>query len=224
MYKHPFEERSLSPLGLTTPHAHKRLQYVSTTKFRVDEERLAARFWEKRNRIDAPRPLPIEDIVHRVLPSMAQANRIMQGDFVFDGKPYLTRDIVTLAAVVQWFGSNVGRCFIDEPLRNPGKGYHPSREFMIKFAKENKDRDVYVFFAHRCTASCDKDPNICTHDARSVTDRDRVVIDGLMWWLGSARGRQFLDDYRARRKAAHDAADARRTGYFERRRQKQKAA
>lgn len=227
IHKHPLENQSLAPLNLRTKLSYDRLQYKSDAHFWVFEERMMARFWEKCNRLNAPGPLPIAEIIHTILPAMTRVNRISRGDFVFDGALYLTRDIVTLSSTVQWFGTNVGRCFVDEPLQNPGGRYHPSREFIIKLQRSNRDRDMYAFLSHRCAGRC-LDPrrkrfrlgfsDPCVYDSRQVTDRDRAVIDGLMRWLGTARGRQYLVDYRARRSAARAEVDRRRRAYFERRR------
>lgn len=226
-HKHPLENPSLAPLHLTTALSYRRLQYEPTSSFWVFEERMSARLWEKRNRMDAQRPLPVERIIHSILPAMAARFRIDKGDFVFEGKPYLTRDIVTLSSAVQWFGTNIGRCFIDEPLRNPPKNYHASKEFALKLAKENRDRDFYAFLSHRCTNACNNpkrfrlfmsDP--CLFDSRKVTERDRAVIDGLMRWLGTTHGRQYLTEFSDRRKQAHQDADRRRRQSYELRRKK----
>jgi len=222
MFKHPLENPSLAPFGLTTQVSYRRLQYKPTIQFHVNEERMSARFWEKHNRAGALPPLPVRTIVHDILPGQAQCNRIARGDFVFDGLPYLTRDIVTLSSIVQWFGTNVGREFIDGKILNPGKGYHPSREFVIKLDRDNQHRDMYTFWCHRCTGACrDKSrfrlllDGPCLHDPRTVTERDKAMVDGLMRWLGSAAGRNYITDYRARRDRAWEAASQRRRRTFE---------
>lgn len=227
IHKHPLENPTLAPLGLRTKLSYDRLQYKPTSKFWVFEERMIARFWEKRNRLGAPEPLPVAEIIHHILPAIAKEHRIKHGDFVFAGLPYLTRDLVTLSSTVQWFGTNVGRNFIDSTLTKPGGGYHPSQEFVVKLERENKHRDMYAFLSHRCTNRC-WDPkrvrinvfDLCIYDSRQVTKRDRAMIDGLMSWLGTDRGRTFLCDFRARRTAAHEAADRRRSQNLERRRAK----
>jgi len=223
MYKHPLENPTLAPLGLTTPLSQTRLQWRPSIPHTVFVERMSARFWEKRNRTDAARPLPVETILHRIMPSMAQCNRLTRGDFVFEGKAYLTRDIVTLANAVQWFGTNIGKCFIDEPLLKKGKNYHSSREFTRKLARENEQKcefnrpNMYTFLAHRCTGRC---KGQCVYDARKVTERDKAVIDALMRWLGTVHGRQYLADYRLRQDKAWQSASARGQRYGERRRKR----
>lgn len=221
MFKHPLENPSLAPLGLTTELSYSRLHWRPTGPFMVFVERMSARFWEKRNRADALRPLPVETIIHRIMPSMAQRNRIAKGDFVFEGKPYLTRDIVTLSSAVQWFGTNVGSCFINEPLHKKGRGYHPSREFIVKLAQENEQKldacrpDMYTHLTHRCTGRC---KNSCVYDSRTVTDRDKAVVDALMRWLGTAHGRQYLEQYRVRQQLARESASCRERRHRQRKR------
>ena len=228
--RHPLENPSLAPLGLRTQLSYRRLQWKPTIQFTVFEERMIARFWDKHNRADAPRPLPVEAILHKILPSMAQSNRISKGDFVFEGKSYLTRDIVTLSSVMQWFGTNVGRCFIDRKVARQGRGYHESREFTIKLAEENKSWsrscDMYTFLSHRCTGRCNNKKRLrfwlsndpCVHDSRTVTERDKAVIDGLMRWLGTAHGRQYITEFRIRRDLAWKEAGERRRRFYDRRR------
>lgn len=149
-----------------------------------------------------------------------RVRRLTKGDFVFEGKPYLTRDIMTLSSAVQWFGTNVGGCFIDEPLAGKGPNYHRSREFTLKLARRNEDMfrsfpDMYSFIVHRCTNRC---KNSCVYNSRMVTDRDKAVVDALMRWLGTAHGRQYLNDYRLRRNKAQEAASSRGRRHRERKR------
>lgn len=223
-HKHPLENPTLAPLNLRTKLSWQRLQWVPTIGFTVFEERMIARFWEKRNRLSAPRPLPAAEIIHTILPHKSRKNRIKTGDFIFGGLPYLTRDIVTLSSVVQWFGTNVGRCFIEEPLRRLESGYRQSEEFATKFRKMHEDRDMYAFLAHRCTSVCNN-PRIfrlayesCIFDSQQISARDKAVVDGLMVWLGTEHGRQFFRDFHARRGEARADADRRSNDFFARRR------
>lgn len=230
IHKHPLQNPSLAPLGLRSKLSYQRLHYKPSVKFVVFEERMIACFWEKCNRADAVRPLPIEVIIHKILPGMARANRLTAGDFCFDGKPYLTRDLVVLSNAMQWFGTNVGRCFITEPVRNPGKGYHESKEFVVKLEKENKRHNLYAFLAHWCTTRCNSKKHFrlgldsCIYDHRQVSGRDKAVIDGLMRWLGTAHGRKYLADFRARLAKAHEDADRRSGQFYEKKKRATKVA
>ncbi len=146
--------------------------------------------------------------------SQAAVNRLIKGDFQFDGLPYLTRDILVLSSTVQWFGTNVGWCFIETDIsRDPG--FHPEREFLIKFAKEMERKDMVAFLTHVCTPRCFHEAlswfiGGCYVDGETVFPRDRAVIDGLMRWLGRKAGRTFIADYTVRKENAWNAADNQR--------------
>jgi hypothetical protein len=208
-HRHPLENPSLAPYGLATPIFQRRLQYQSTDAYWVNPEKLIAKAWDQRNRASAQEPRPVCTIVHEVLPGLAQSNRIRKGDFVFiDGMPYLTRDIVVLSTVVQWFGTNCGRVFLEDPLF--GGVSHPEREFTEKLAKCHYCRDMPAFWCHQCNPQCGAGLLTFNQEChRRFTDasiRDRAVIDGLMRWLGREAGREFVADYLARKKRAQAAA------------------
>lgn len=208
--RHPLENPSLAPFGLATPAFQKRLEYTPTNDLWIDAEKLLARLWDKRNRANVSRPLPVQTIIHEILPGLAQASRLTKGDFMFDSLPYLTRDIVILSSVVQWFGTNCGRCFLEEPIF--GGVSHPEREFLDKLAKENEHRDMVAFWCHVCTPQCNTNrslfllDNRCFYPSSSVSARDRAVVEGLMRWLGRVAGREFVVHYLARKKRMWDSA------------------
>ncbi len=217
MFKHPLENPSLAPYGLTTPLSYQRLQYKPTTNpYWVNQEKLLAEMWDKCNRADAPRPLPVQTIIHEILPGQKRRNHLAQGNFVFEGKPYLTRDLMMLSSIVQWLGSNVGNCFLIRDISQK-LGYSLEREFLTKYAEDSKIHDMVTFWCHICTPKC-KEPTYFSligesnhrYNPRTVTDRDVAVVDGLLRWLGRPAGRGFLSRYEARRKRAWNMVDAQR--------------
>ena len=213
---HPLENPSLAPYGFVFPSRKKRLEYKPEANHHwVNEEKVIVRLWDRRNRKNAPRPLPVQTIIHEILPSQEKANRIINGDLQFDGLPYLTRDILVLSSVVQWFGTNVGRCFIETDIsRQSIPGFHFEREFLIKFAQEMKQSDLVAFLTHTCTPHCETIRklgfrNECWYDRNNVSLRDRAVVDGLMRWLGRKAGREFLAEFANRKQNAWAAANKR---------------
>lgn len=208
---HPLENPSLAPYGFVFPHWQERLEFKpKADPYWINEERIIARVWDRCNRANAPRPLPVEMIIHEILPGLASANRITDGDLWHNGLPYLTRDILVLSTVVQWFGTNVGRCFLETNISHHSiPGFHSEREFLIKFAQEMQRKDMVVFFTHVHTSLCDAVHSFrggCYYGNDKVSSRDRIVIDGLMRWLGRKAGRTFIAEYSARKKNAWNTA------------------
>jgi hypothetical protein len=221
MQHHPLENPSLAPFDLVFPIRQERLKHRSENiSHWVNTEKLIARMWDKCNRSNATKPVPVQTIIHEILPGRAQANRITQGDFQFDGLPYLTRDILVLSSTVQWFGTGVGWSFIAADIsRDSIPGFHPAREFIIKFECASREKDMVAFLTHVCTPACKSGGKMvpltaslsgtCHIDSRGVSTRDRAVVDGLMYWLGQKEGRSFIADYARRKKNALTAAQKR---------------
>ncbi len=204
---HPLENPSLTPYGFVFPGGQKRLEYKPTTSCCVNVEKIAARIWDRWNRTNAPKPLPVQTIIHEILPGLASANRITNGDFWHNGLPYLTRDILVLSRTVQWLGSNNGLCFLGTDISHSSiHGFHPEREFRIKFAMEKMD--MVALLMHICTPRCNVVHSLyyngCYYNANDVSSRDRAVVDGLMRWLGKRAGRAFIAEFKKRKKNAWD--------------------
>lgn len=195
---HPLENPSLAPYGFVFPHRKERLEHKPKGhSLWINEEAIIARVWDRFNRSNAPKPLPIQRIIHEILPGLASSNRLTVGDFYHDGLPYLTRDILVLSSTAQWLGTNNGRCFLDTDIsRDSIPGFHPEREFCMKFALEMKRSDKVASLTHVCTARCGRirmiNPAVgCYIDSSDVFARDRAVVDGFMRWLGRKDGRAF---------------------------------
>jgi hypothetical protein len=203
--QHPLENPSLAPFGLVTQFRWNRLN-AALPHDSVNEEVVIAKLWEEWNCTKASRPLPVKTILCDL---MQEGFPEFEGDFTFDGVPYLTRDIVVLSSTIQWFGTNVGRCLL---VPDPNPDYPFSEEFRAKLARRERGlpRDMPAFFTHVCTNDCATvfGCGVCKYDRRDASTRDRAIIDKLMLWLGSEQGRVFLTAFDIKKKLAWDAYDA----------------
>ena len=211
--QHPLVNPSLAPYGFVFPVQAERLRFQPPEGYGVNAEKIIGRLWDQLHRSRAPTPLPIETIVHDILPGMTAASRTFTLDFEFAGKPYQSRDIAVISTVVQWFATNVGRCFLEDQMAFLEIS-HPEREFVEKLEYDNKvhKRDKVAFWAHTCDKRClpqgkvvrlGADPHL--YDPTTVSERDRALVHGLMWWLGKAAGRAFIAEQKLRIRRAHDA-------------------
>lgn len=205
--QHPLVNPSLAPYGFVFPASKERLEYKPTNVSSwVNTEALIARLWAEVNRADAPKPLPVVTIIHEILPGQATANRLEDGDFEFDGLPFLSRDIALISSFIQWFGTSVGGAFLEGKLYSKEK-VRSDHEFLAKYADQVKRQDILRHLVHTCTPKCQNGVISMFgngHDYRStiVTDRDKAVVDGLMRWLGRTDGRAFIAKFLERNKRA----------------------
>ncbi len=219
LQRHPLQNPSLAPYGFVFPYYKTRLEFQPKEHpFWVNEEKIAGRVWDRCNRANAPKPLPVQTIIHEILPGQKSANRITAGDFWHDGLPYQARDILMLSTAVQWFGTNCGRCFLETDISGDSiPGFHPEREFLIKLAKEHFDLAAHL--AHECSERCKVHRLFarygCYFAEKDVTPRDRAVLDGLMRWLGRKPGRAFAVEFTKRKKNAWADAHKRMQAAFE---------
>ena len=209
---HPLENPSLAPYGFVFPNRQERLRWhPQPYSGSVNLERIIGRLWDRHNRSKAEKSLPVQTIIHDILPGQATANRIEKADFLHEGLPYLTRDILVLSSAMQWFGTNVGGCFLEADISSK-PGFHPEREFLMKCEREMELNhfDLPPFFVHICTERCRSQPlsfmgQRCYYDDQASA-RDRAVVDGLMRWLSRPAGRSFIAEYQRRKKNAFEAA------------------
>ncbi len=196
--KHPLENSSLTPIGYVFPLSRKRVFQKLSNNF-VNGDYFAARFWQNKNHLKVKEARPAEVIIHSIMPSLSGQGHTKKGDFEFVGKQYKSRDIMVLSTFMQWFGTNVGSCFIDT-VPFGVKISHSLREFKEKFSFENKGDTIIASKIHICTENCG--PSFlavgwhCQKTPESVTGRDRVVVNALMHWLGTKAGRQYMNEYR----------------------------
>lgn len=197
--QHPLMNPSLTPFGFVFPQYKKRLRFRPTMSWAINGEKIIAGMWEECNRAHALQPQPARTIIHDILPSQAKVNRVFTGDFTFDGLPYLSRGILVLSSVVQWLATNCGNGFLVTDISERPR-FHPEREFLMKLAEEQEQRDMMTFWTHVCDSRCDPNrprffPDYHYYYTSSVTGRDRAVVDGLMRWLGKPAGRAFIKTY-----------------------------
>ena len=224
--RHPLVNPSLAPYGFVPPSSRRRLEYKSELPGYINCERALARLWDKAHRSNASHPRPIETIVHQILPGIARAHRLVAGDFIFDGLPYRSRDILVLSATVQWLGTNVGNSFLETDIskswqpeiwqwgtrffKSQYRYYHPEREFLIKLEKERHARfgtdglNLPAMIFHECSNRCGSVMGLrhCYYDPHVPEPRDHVLVEGLMRWLAMPAGRAFIAAYQARRARA----------------------
>ncbi|MDD2657626.1 MAG: hypothetical protein PHD04_03135 [Candidatus Pacebacteria bacterium] len=214
--RHPLENPSLTPYGFVFPSWQERLKHKQPPNMTwLNEENIMGRIWDRANRANAPKPLPAETILHDILPSLKTANRLASGDFMFNGLPYLTRDILVLSSFMQWFGTGVGRCFLESAVPSwdvPANGYIGEWEFLIKLKIEQQRWEPIANVVHVCTDDCDKIRSLngsCHRSSAQIMPRDRAVVEGLLRWLGKQAGRAFIAEFQRRKKNAWNAARSR---------------
>lgn len=208
----------MAPCGFVFPNWKARLDYEPEGQYWVNEEVVIARLWDRHNRVGGSRQPPVQTIVHEILPALASANRLTDGDFWHGGLPYLTRDVLVLSSTLQWFGTNIGRCFLETDISKQSiRGYRPEHEFIIKLSQASREKgDMVAFFVHVCSERCTVWQPLaafgggCCYDKKQVSARDRVVVDGLMRWLGTEEGRLFVKRFVTLKGLLWDRAHRRR--------------
>ena len=208
--RHPLENPSLAPYGFVFPTSQKRLEWHDELNSTwINPERVIARLWDKLNRSNAQRPLPVRTIIHGILPGLARANLLTQGNFVFEGDPYRSSDIMLLSAAIQWLATNVGSSFLDEDISKLPQ-FHPEREFVMKAARRQLPIELVAVWTHVCDdAKClfPLPHPLHRFEPTEITARDRALMDGFLRWLGSQRGREFITSYKARLKRVREVRE-----------------
>ena len=225
---------SLAPFGFVLPQYRERLDYQSPIDPKhINHERIVLYLWERANRVSQPGPLPITTIIHEIIPAADAAQRLIRGDSMWDDREYLKRDIALLSTIVQWFGTSVGRVFLEDighwayvpsvqPLRGPD-------EYVQKLRSESNRALPFMWTHSTCNDRCHTTttqymyisaPHCYVSDDLSI--RDRAVINGLMVWLGMEAGREFTRSFvevknklwdRKIRQSRADFSAARKHGY-----------
>jgi hypothetical protein len=170
--QHPLQNPSLAPFGFAFPHYKERLDHKSEFDPNwVNPERAMAKFWQKIHRQDIAESLPMEEIIHTILPAMGTRWRLQNGDFSFRDRLYLGRDIALISTAVYWFATNVGNCFLRYPhgLHTPKRHDH---EFLEKFTRYMKEqRNLVAMWAHVCNNECTRKTMIHTGIGRKKSAR-----------------------------------------------------
>lgn len=211
MMRHPLTTLSLTPLGFVLPQWQERLKWnPSKTEIAhwVNHEQLILRIWDRYHRLSAPRPFPTQTIIHSIVPMLEDGKLLTHGDLEFDGLPYHTRNILVLSSTVQWFGTNVGWCFLT--YRTPEENRYPREfEFKMKLDAARNRRILPLDIVSHIVASVSEVGVRREREGRhfrtkpyrynDVLPQDRVVVDALMLWLGTDAGRAFIAAYVRRR-------------------------
>lgn len=173
--QHALAEASLAPFGFMFPEYRERLTFNPYKNYRNNEE-VIGRLWHARNRPEHSDTVPIETILHVILPKvLPDQEPLLCGEFWYCDKMYMSHDIALLSTAVQWLATNVG----SDTLRvcsNPARpGFYRSfvdRTFSLPFKEYN--------------------PN---------DKRQQSIVIALMLWLDSEEGQRFAQSaYKAIRR------------------------
>lgn len=190
--QHPLTNPSLAPFGFVFPRYKERLDHKQPDRFWVNPERAMAKFWQSLHFQDSETTLPIETIIHTILPSMGTRWKITKGDFTFRSLPYLSRDIAVISTCIYWFGTNVGNCFLTTSSFR--KSIRHDHEFLEKLRDPVQGvKDLVRMLTHVCNKDC-SETLVDTHVYKvdHTSPRDRALIEGVMRWLGTKAGRDFI--------------------------------
>lgn len=219
---HSLKSQSLAPQGFVFPLYIERLNdrykpWPSSLSHHINPELMMSRFWEKVNRAGSPTPMPIQTIIHEILPTLGKKYRARDNDTFFDGKHYRSRDICLISTIVQWFATNSGNGFLEKincywlDLYTDRKDY-----YQVKYSAEQKLSDMFRYWTHVCMPCC-YNPSRFTADSdrhvlstQSVTARDRAIAQAVMKWLDSDAGNAFRIAWSERMKKATDILHSKR--------------
>lgn len=204
---HPLVNPSLTPLGFVFPIYRKRLEHVPLPGS-IDGDRVAAEFWELKNRTRARGERPAETIIHEVLPPLDLLADPEKVDFTFEGRGYRSRDIMVLSTFMQWFGTSVGNVFLTD-IPFDLRISDAAQEFRLKLKREEKRHPITAILVHECTDACGVHSMlfwVCKPERGYTTKRDHAVVDALMTWLGMPQGRAYIEEYKAYRQKAFKTA------------------
>ena len=192
--KHPLVNPSLTPHGFGVGNTYTRTTWKSDDSGRYNGDWGAARFWQEANRLDVAYR-PAEHIVHEIMPSMRTIGRTHKGDFVFDGKPYLSQDLAVMTSAAVWIATNCGGAMLANPLCNVT--YTKTNEFRVRWREYEKPQANGHLLRH-LLHTCEKGKcghggfKPCPHFHKSATERESLVLDAFLFWLGTMQGREYL--------------------------------
>ncbi|MCA9367278.1 hypothetical protein KC887_03380 [Candidatus Kaiserbacteria bacterium] len=193
--KHPLVNPSLTPRGFGVGSTYKRTSWKSDDAGRCNGDWCAATFWQEANR-ERSDFRPAEHVIHVIMPGMRTLGRTEQGDFMFDGKPYRVYDLAVLTSIAVWFGTNNGQAMLNNPVW--GKTFTKTNEFRVRWQEREKPDTAGHMLRHilhdcalqKCTTG--------RHFYRRATEREELILDAFLFWLGQTTGRVYLaglEDY-----------------------------
>ena len=152
---------------------------------------------------------PVEEIIHRILPSMATANRLLEGEFTKRGLPYIRSELHLLSGIIQYFGTSGGRDARTRDMSDRPR-FQRSRRFLLYLELEKeRDIDMDVLFVYQGTVSYKKLHANRVHNPFPVSSRESALIRGCMYWLGQKNGQRFLKEFEHQCRKARERMDRR---------------
>lgn len=194
--KHPLVNPSLTPHGLGTGNTYSRSKTKNFGDGCCNGDWCAARYWQEVNRLDSDFR-PAEHIVHEIMPGMKTIGHTSKGDFLFDGKPYMERDLAIMTSIAVWLGTNNGRAMLQNSLFRPPP-YTKTNEYIIRWREREKPQlegHMLCHLLHRCTpdtCAFGRAVGGCFKHYVEITVREQLVLDAFLFWLGQASGRTYL--------------------------------
>lgn len=194
--QHPLKNPSLTPHGFGAGNTFGRTKLKTFGHGTFNGDWGAARYWERSNRLSSDYR-PAEHIIHTLMPGMRTPGRTYAGDFEFAGRPYQVHDLSVLTAAAVWLGTNCGQAmFSRSPLTSPAH-FSSTNEFRVRwhqYGDSEKKGYLLSHLLHECQPhSCDFGrQQSCSVFHRPATEREELVLDALLFWLESLRGREYL--------------------------------
>lgn len=195
--KHPLINPSLTPHGFGVGNTYKRSSWKSDERGCFNRDWGAARYWQQSNLLsNAFRPA--EHIIHEIMPGMRTLGRTIVGDFEFAGKLYQSADIALLSGIATWLGTNIGNAMLYNNLFN-APGYTATNEFRVRWReceKPQSEGHLLRHLLHECSPhTCAYGRNSCSDYSRDATEREVLVRDAFLFWLGQKTGREYLHGF-----------------------------
>jgi hypothetical protein len=106
----------IAPVGLTLPHAKRRLKELPQEMRRKDPEHIIMRLWAKENtrRFNLNfGKVPIDNILHKCTKKCGK-RRTFAGSPSHDYVPPNVNEVRIINATIQWIATNCGRAFLHE--------------------------------------------------------------------------------------------------------------
>ena len=148
-------------------------------------EHILGQVWDRSNYSNSSGLMPLRIILHDIVPWMHAQHRIQNGDLYLGGFPYWKHDVRFLSQMISWLGSVRGT----EILYPSSNAHEPG----IYLSRWRARRAVYEEELARLLAT----PKRKVHQRHKsqLSRRERMLVDALMYWLGSTTGRRFLRMY-----------------------------
>lgn len=199
--KHPLINPSLTPHGVGVGNTYRRTTWKSDDRGRCNGDWCAAQCWQEANRLSCTNR-PTERIVHEIMPGMRKIGHTTDGDIFFDGKPYRSDDVLLLTTIATWLGTNCGTAMCNNPLSMQGVRVTKTTEFQVKWKVYERHRSPGYLLRH-LLHECRR--GVCGHEGthscaslhRSAAEREELVLQAFLFWLGTTHGREYMAGMRS---------------------------